>query len=251
MAEESREWQEDLSNIAYDESYIKAFRDFCREVEADGEPDSESNYELEYGYFVKCRSYIKHLDEFKVKQSSQWSLFTKDGKEKFSFKAAECTLHTVIEISGKRYFIYNDNLYGYNVLRLDDMSEFRYFPRTSASCGAYPIGEDYVETFIWTELSYNPQNSFMAVHGCYWAGPYEIMLYKIEDIMKPITEICYPLDFVGCDYYDTETVNPFAWSGTDLIINYCEKILDGEDCPSGRFTVSEEKYTTNAHSVKI
>ena len=251
------EWDIPLDNIAYDEGYMRGFEAYCAEVFAEGALNSEHDIDVGYGYTAKQHYYEKHITDISVKDCSKWELISPDGECIFRYKAPDSTLHQVIEADGELYYFYNDNLYGYNVLRLSDMKELRYFPKGSDNLGAYPAREDYTETFIWTELSYNSENQVMAVHGCYWAGPYELMLYYIPDIMEPFERLCYPLEFLDCDYYDTADKEPFHWEGNALVINCCEIYRKEDDSderdsyPGGRFVISMQEYMEHMHDVKV
>lgn len=235
-------WHEDLTNIAYRKSYIDGFEKYCNEVFSEGVYEEYCTVQAGHGYTLKYRLCTKYVTDIKVKECSEYELYSPDGRKIFSYNAPESTLHTVTEINGTLYYIYNDNLYGYNVLQLSDMAEYRYFPKASDSFGAYPVRQDYDETFIWTELFYNPDNNILAVHGCYWASPYEVMLYHIPDIMKPFDAIGCPREFSGYQYYDTADKEPVIWNKNELIINYCEAYADETDFPSGQLVFTEEEY---------
>ena len=251
------EWDIPLENTAYDESYRRGFAAYCAEVFADGTLSGEYDVDAGFGYTAKQHYYEKHITDISVKECSKWELIAPDGACIFRYDAPDGPLHQIADIGGERYYFYNDNLYGYNVLRLSDMAEYRYFPKGSDSYGAYPVRGDYTETFIWTEISYNEENHVMAVHGCYWGGPYEIMLYSIPDVMEPFDKLCYPLEFLDCDYYDTADKDPFHWEGKYPVINCCEiyrKEDDSEECdsyPSGRFVISVEDYMGHMHNVEV
>ena len=234
------DWNKDLTNIACTESYLNEFKNFCSEVFTDGTLSDERTFDAGSGY----TAYVKHITDIRIKTASEWELFNPNGESIFRYSATDCTLHKITEIDGRLYFIYNDNLYGYNVLRLDDMKEYRYFPKAS-------FKDSFAETFIWTDIFYNPNNRLLAVYGCYWACPYEVMLYRVPDIMKPFTEICYPTEFLACDYYDTANDNAVSWEENELVINYFEKYCDGEEYPSGQFRIPEAEYQSRMHTVKI
>lgn len=83
-----------------------------------------------------------------------------------------------------------------------------------------------------------------------------MMLYHIPDIMEPFTELCYPLEFLNCDHYDTADKDPFHWEGNDLVINCCEIYRKEDDFeerdsyPDGRFVISGEEYMGHMHDAK-
>ena len=67
------------------------------------------------------------------------------------------------------------------VLDLESLQDMRYFPPQS-----FPSRrENLEETFIWTDVHYDPESNLLAVSGCYWACPYSVI---VLDFSEPMTE---------------------------------------------------------------
>ncbi len=82
--------------------------------------------------------------------------------------------------NGHRYLLFREDLYGYSVLNLDTLVLHHEIPLQSVL-----KGEDFQESFIWTEPQYDPKNSLLAVSGCIWAYPYSVILL---DFSEPMAE---------------------------------------------------------------
>lgn len=246
MSKIEYEWELDLKNTAYYDEYRKKFDDYCAEVLADGVFSDVREKNVGEGYVLSiCHICIEKDGKACISKLSECVLKTADGKEVFRFKAIERTLSKVIAIDGELYFFYTDNLYGYNVLRLSDMAEYRYFPKASSSFG------EFRETFIWTDFVYNAKEHIFAVEGCYWACYYETMLYRIPDVMKPFTEICCPREFLDCDFYDLANTEPVKWIDDVLEINCSEAEKDDDELGNVIFRITKQEYTDNMHKVNI
>jgi hypothetical protein len=126
------------------------------------------------------------------------------------------TLFQYIEHSnGFEYLIFRRDLYGYSILNLNSLKVFHYIPKVA-------ILPDK-ESFIWTEVSYSGNSNFLAVEGCYWACPYEIMIFDISNPEK----LPYPLiaklndddEFAICGWKDGHTLRYQISDEDDKVIN--------------------------------
>ena len=58
---------------------------------------------------------------------------------------------------------------------------FRYVP----ACVYPDKQEDFQESFIWTDAVYDSKSDLLAVTGCFWACPFDVMILDFEN---PFTE---------------------------------------------------------------
>lgn len=76
---------------------------------------------------------------------------------------------------------------------------------------------DGAETFIWTDIYYNPISNVIAVSGCYWGCPSSVQLFTFDDPMsdkqKYIDLKCFDGDF---DIY--EDVDFIKWNNGNIHI---------------------------------
>lgn len=117
------------------------------------------------------------------------------------------------------YLIFRTELYGYGVYDVTNKKDFHYIPEAE-------------ESFIWTEVFYNPDNNTLIVSGCIWACPYGTL---ILDFSNPLAEtnwvdIQAKIDNGYSRYDDIEFV---CWNGDNLVLkafntdteNYQEVII--------------------------
>ena len=77
-----------------------------------------------------------------------------------------------IHPNGSTYFLCGEDYQGYSVYNLSSGTESAHFP----TAGHDGFG------FCWTVVHPSPDGLMLAVDGCYWAAPYEIVFY---DFRKP------------------------------------------------------------------
>lgn len=87
----------------------------------------------------------------------------------------------IIEHSdGNKYFIFDEALYGYSVLNMNNMESVHYIPSKSYR----ECADAFQETFIWCEPHYDKASNLLAVEGCIWAEPYSIIVLDFSNPMK-------------------------------------------------------------------
>lgn len=130
--------------------------------------------------------------------------------------------------NGKHYLVFRVDLYGYGVLELESGKVLNYVPAE-----AYPgDSEGFQETFIWTEVAYDPESNLLAVSGCYWAAPYSVIIVDFSDPLAEQStdrwlDVCTIIDpkFTGIDLVD--------WQNSVLCLKVNEQ-------PSEVFLTAEE-----------
>ncbi len=172
-----------MSNAAYTESYL-AFRQRClaaftleNRVERAGLRPVEQQFEE---FTLRTVFYEAMLPNCAV-HGSDCRLF-KNGREIFSWQSVNNDgdfYRLIHHQNGRRYLVFRQDLYGYSVLSLADFSLFQYFPK-----GSWPEGpEKFQETFIWTDVSYSAETGLLAVAGCFWAAPMEVVCLPFDEPM--------------------------------------------------------------------
>jgi hypothetical protein len=80
------------------------------------------------------------------------------------------------------------------------------------------------ESFIWTDVHYNPQNNILAVSGCFWACPYGLILLDFSNPMAETkwVDVLENLDGVY-DLYDG--LDFVSWEDEKLIVK-ADKIVE-------------------------
>jgi hypothetical protein len=99
--------------------------------------------------------------------------------------------------NGSEYLLCGEDYQGYSVLNLNTGKYQAYFPEA----GYKGVG------FCWADVHPSPDGLVLAVDGCYWACPYELVVYDFrepENMPYPELARFEPLD--GCDgWIDNDT----------------------------------------------
>ena len=182
--------------------------------------------------FMSSRPINEQYQKKKVFYSGQDGEYPFHGTENFILDRAgnavyswrnindEAEFETVIRHSnGKEYLLFRRDLYGYSVLELNALRDFHYIPLESI---CYGEKKDFSESFIWTEVHYNPKNDLLAVGGCFRAAPYSTILLDFRDPMKA-NELWIDFHQLLDPGYDTYCdINFAGWNAATLL-------LDGEN----------------------
>lgn len=103
----------------------------------------------------------------------------------------------VIHPNGNEYLLCGEDYQGYNVIELPSGRNQIHFPEEGFSGAG----------FCWVVVHPSPDGLTLAVDGCYWACPYELVFYDFsEPMMLPLRELMRIEDFedtVGWDGADT------------------------------------------------
>ena len=182
------------------------------------EPEREK--ELESGYLVR---YYYYADEENCKPGyapvdGEICRLFKNDKLIFEWKNTDgnSRMASIIHhADGYTYFVFDEDLYGYSVLNLDSLQCMHFIP--AESYGTYP--DEFKETFIWCGCFYNPENNLLAVDGCFWACPGDVIVLDFKDPMTAVE----PKDWhsiygkCGCDDPDLDDVEFNSWDKDTLV----------------------------------
>ena len=162
--------------------------------------------DLLFGYKWESHEYFRTARESNLCSSENF-LIDANGDKVFQYRNIDnvAEIAVIIEHSnGKRYFLFRIDLYGYGVLDLQTLECFVYIPKE-------------IETFIWTNLDYNPANNILVVGGCYWAAPYGTLLLDFSEPMKETkwADIHAQIDNV---YYTYDDIDFVRWDEDVLIL---------------------------------
>jgi len=147
--------------------------------------------------------------------SSETVLFAPSGAEVYRWRNLDDDgefTEIIHHSDGRLYLLFRIDLYGYGVYDLTGQREFFYIP-------------DEKETFIWTDVHYNPVNDRLAVGGCFWACPNGIHLLDFSEPMRETAwvDVLWELD----GGYDTRDMLDFIrWEGSSLILESDDEILE-------------------------
>ncbi len=228
------DYKMDMRNAAYTYEYLKYRKE--KEVElfnVHSIHDDTIKKDLGDGYYYFEEEFNNIKGNAHISASKVKVFF--DNKQIYEFKCLYENLlfcQLIKHSNGKKYLMFNRELYGYSVLELDTMKEFHYYPKENMKEGR--------ETFIWTDVFYNPNNNFMAGFGCYWGSPYFYILIDFSDPFKvvPYLETCSI-----SNENDPEDPNGECWVGNDFVFL--------EQKTKNIITIKEQQYLSEYNKLFI
>lgn len=148
--------------------------------------------------------------------------------------------------NGRRYLVFRVDLYGYGVLELESGKELNYIPAE-----AYPEdSEKFNETFIWTDVTYDPESDLLAVSGCYWACPNSAIIVDFSEPLSAQPADCWLdiRDIVDSEYTNYDHIDVLGWKNgvLSLCVDGHEVCLTGKDLKEKIIDLSS---TTSAQAI--
>lgn len=189
-----REWEKYLEKIAYveGEEYFKGVEDI----------------ELPEGYSLNVKTYAD-MDEHAVRASLDVCELTRNGKHVYTYRCTydhPCACKGLVyHRNGHKYLPFQVDLYGISYLDLDNGEVYNYIPE------GYPHDIDSYcgESFIVTDIHYDPHADIIAYGGCYWGGPCDIMAGDLSEPLNydpHLVSICSIIDPEYDEGYDVDFV---------------------------------------------
>lgn len=128
--------------------------------------------------------------------------------------------------NGHRYYPFHICLYGISYIDVDTLQVFHYVPRGMDHNYDLPYGE----SFIVTDIHYDPASDLVAYEGCYWAGAYDTMVGNLSDPMNFDPHLAGLRDHFLEEFDDDEfcDVDFVSWDSDGLHVkldNGCQKTL--------------------------
>jgi hypothetical protein len=236
----------DMTNIAYTEEYREQYQQLASVFVPECKLES-STIALACGYAIKRTEFRGEIaytypDTF---YSEEWRGRTLDlnlsgyedividasGAEAYRYRnldddGAFQFPYLLRHANGHLYLLLRVELYGYGVFDFTDKKEFFHIPKGP-------------ESFIWTDVHYNPANDMLAVGGCFWACPSGRHLL---DFRNPLQETKWVdvAEILGYDHCDD--VNFVRWDGAALVV-HADWLADGKFAGRPKETrIEEEEY---------
>lgn len=135
-------------------------------------------------------------------------IFLADKNEKiFEFIRNDDSLfHSWLNVDNKSYLLLSEDIEGMSIYNLTDREFY-----------SYSFGDDQ---FIWAEYYPSPDNKKLAVMGCYWACPYELVVYDTSNpIDLPYKELYREKEFIAkVEWLDNATLQLTGTGQTEMIV---------------------------------
>lgn len=205
--------KQDMRNAAYEPDYLKQRATLERLLFQDTNFTDETDIAISPDILVHKKSYNAQEDNV-FYSGCKYSVGI-NGSEVYAANCVndDCDFFKLIQHSnGKNYLVFRRDLYGYSLLEIETLKDFHYYP--VCSLGFIANEETFEETFIWTDVLYNPLNNLMVVFGCYWACPWDLALVDFSEPFEPAeNQVCITFK------KDIGDIEAYSWQKNLLVIN--------------------------------
>ncbi len=204
-----------MKNIAYSIKYQNVRAQLICAVFIPGNLLETERIEIGSGLYAKRGRYCCTFDGFNH-SASETNIYNAGGDRVYRYLNIndDAEFLTLIHHSnGRQYLLFRIDLYGYGIYDIAAGKDFFYIP-------------DEAETFIWVDPFYNSANDILAVEGCYWACPGDIIILDFEKPMAETRWFCLR-DKLDAGYEKYDDIDFVRWDKTSLIVSTIETtILD-------------------------
>lgn len=197
-----------LKNAAYSTEYIARKNKIIETALHPQNRLAEKQFE-ENGYRREVVEYSTQNEEGKYFCSTN-SIYDPMGKKLFEYTNLYhhpffCT--PVQHQNGHQYLLYKEDVYGYSVADMITGKTYQYYPAKSFTGG---------ETFIATDVYYNPRNNIVAAEGCYWACPIDTFLFSFDTPMSGFASYLNLHLLLDEEYESFDDICFSAWQETSI-----------------------------------
>lgn len=208
----------EYEGMSYENVYEKCMQHNARYDYIFSSEFEEGTYEQNAG----CGYTLRTTDYYAVDRNSGIELrkgvLLKDNEEIFSYQEYDVSPKNAAQVirhsSGREYFLFKEDLYGMSVLDIASGEIYHHIPAGEQHDKDYHCGE----SFIITDIHYDEASDLIALGGCFWACPYDVMVADFSDPMSYDPRFTSVHLFTDPDYADITNVDFVSWEVG--ILNY-------------------------------
>jgi hypothetical protein len=158
--------------------------------------DEKEGFSPDGKYFFRANSY-KQTDPERNWTVARIEIFQAGGQKLFEFiRDEDLVCCCWLNVNDAEYFICPEDFEGQSIY---DLTNDRFYSFASQK-----------DPFIWTEIVPSPDKTKLAVIGCYWACPFELVIYDISDICR----LPYPV--INRKVFETAKLK--GWKDNETVI---------------------------------
>lgn len=179
--------------------------------------EDEETHELDE-FTLNIKNYSHHNDSREYARLAVCELAGEGLKYQYR-STSYSNPHTFFDIirhsNGHRYFPFHIDLYGISYLDVDSGEVYHYIPEGYEHDADYDFGE----SFIITDIHYDPHTNLVAYGGCYWAGPCEVM---VGDFSEPLNFDPYLVNttkFIDPEYEECWEINFSRFEENGIVVH--------------------------------
>lgn len=192
-------WLKGLESIAY--------------VESEKYFENEETHELD-GFTLNIKNYS-------YRKGSRLAVCELTGEElKYQYRSTSYSNpHTFFDIirhaNGHRYFPFHIDLYGISYLDVDSGEVYHFIPEGYEHDADYDFGE----SFIITDIHYDPRTDLIAYGGCYWAGPCDVMVGEFSEPLNFDPYLVSTTKFIDPGYEECWEINFSRFEENGIVVH--------------------------------
>lgn len=203
----------------------------------------KEEFSLPDGYSIETALY-QDSDQYTLKAHLQKCILKKSDKSIYEYL---CTYNHgasfkdfILHSNGRMYFPFHVDLYGISYLDINSLEAYHYVPEGYTHDFSYLLGE----SFIVTDIHYDKNTDLIAYGGCYWAGPYDVM---VGDFSEPLNFTPWLFDVGKIVDPDSEgyEIDFKQWKDSQLIVTVEgeEKSISIEEIKKAISPVASHQFT--------
>lgn len=181
----------------------------------------ETHYRLPDGFLLEIRTYaeMENKGNYDVRKAFlQKCTLWHDGCIFYEYLSSNAHIapfkEWVRHQNGHRYYPFHVDLYGISYLDLETRQAYNYIPEGWQHHAAYVLGE----SFLITDIHYNPAENLIAYGGCFWAGPGNVMVGDFSEPLHFSPKWIGMQELIDPDYDTYDELDFQEWSAAHLIL---------------------------------
>ncbi|MBR1591745.1 MAG: hypothetical protein IJ666_01895 [Ruminococcus sp.] len=206
----------DYTNVYDTEKYRDWIKKFFY-AESEEYFQEEYSVELPDGYSLFVKEYIHRTEHTVHAELNRYELRKGDRciYEYISTDSHQNPYKNFISHSnGHRYYPFNIDLYGISYIDIDTLDVYNYIPRGYDNNFGAPNGE----SFIVTDIHYDPLTDLIAYGGCYWSGSGDVMIGDFSEPLQFDPHLVSAHKILDPEYEDFDDTDFDRWGKDGLCV---------------------------------
>lgn len=206
----------DYTNLYGTEDYDERVR-YSIYVEDEKYFAGEEVVELPDGFLLHIKKYI-HQSESEIYARFLRCKLQKNEEVIYEYIsiADHCRPFTrfINHSNGHRYYPFHIDLYGISYIDVDTLEVFNYIPRGQTTDMTLNVGE----SFIISDVHYDPVTNLVAYDGCLWACSYDVMVGDLADPIGFDPHLVSIYEILDSKYEDGYHVGFDSWKPDGIVV---------------------------------
>lgn len=200
----------------YDTKEYRALMERQQPVLDEANLCEKQEYSLPDGFTLETASYFAQTRESRL--FLQKCTLRREGAPFYEYLSSDSHVRPfrdwIRHRNGRRYYPFHEDLYGISYLDLETGEAYHYIPEGWQHDMSWVLGE----SFIITDIHYDPTTSLIAYGGCFWGGSEDVMVGDFSDPSN--ASLCWigMQDQIDPDYERYDGLDFEKWGDEKLIL---------------------------------